>query len=270
MIKTKNFAVFVDGENCSSENFPGILRKVQASGTIAVKRVYADWTNPARSSWKDILHASGARPIQQFAYGSNAADHALIMDAIEILVRSSEINAVCIASSDNDFQFLAQRIREMGKYVLGVGRRKSPAQKLIAACHEYAYYDDLPNINNHHSNNDSNSNNNNDSNDNGKTARALPTDEAFEALVIRAMSDDSSADDDISLSTLGTLLRRADPDYSNQQYGASSLKKLIAHHPLVFTITSGEENPCMVRLTKKTRQKIRRFLCSSNTGKAPV
>ena len=97
MIDYKNFAVLIDGENCSPKQFSGILKEVQRLGSIAVKRVYADWTNPARSSWKEMLQINGARPIQQFDYGKDAADHALIMDAVEILTKTPEINALCIA-----------------------------------------------------------------------------------------------------------------------------------------------------------------------------
>ncbi|WP_263080676.1 NYN domain-containing protein [Endozoicomonas sp. Mp262] len=238
MLNNKNFAVLVDGENCGPKQFSGILREVQRLGVIAVKRVYADWTNPVRSSWKEVLHANGARPVQQFDYGHDAADHALIMDAIEILMRSPEINAVCIASSDNGFQFLAQRIREMGKYVLGIGRREPPAKHLIAACHSYVYYDNLPDASNSES-----------------KADTLPEYDSsvfsLEQLFFKAFSNCSEADDEIYLGDLGKSLKDIDPAFDPRSYGSQTLKKLIKNHPELVAITEETNDRCFVKLKKK-------------------
>ncbi|USE38690.1 MULTISPECIES: NYN domain-containing protein [Endozoicomonas] len=233
MINQKNFAVLIDGENCSPKQFSGILKEVQRLGSIAVKRVYADWTNPARSSWKEILHLNGARPIQQFDYGKDAADHALIMDAVEILTKTPEINAVCIASSDNGFQFLAQRIREMGKYVLGVGRREPPAKNLIAACHSYVYYDNLPDANNE--------------NDFETTKSDMP----LEELLVKAYNSFSSNDEQIYLGDLGKSLKDFDPAFDPRSYGFASLKKLVKNHPEIISITEETSDRCFITLAQK-------------------
>lgn len=240
----KNFAVLVDGENSGPKEFAGILREVQKYGTTAVKRVYADWTNPARSAWKDVLHSNGARPIQQFNYGKDAADHALIMDAIEILTKAPEINAVCIASSDNGFQFLAQRIREMGKYVMGVGRRHPPAKELIAACHNYVYFDNLPTS-------DSSS---------GKAANdeheVVSPDELLREAYLSLCEDDEP----IYLGELGTALKNKDSAFDPRTYGFQTLKQMVKGHPELFKIEEETRDRCFVRLirhTPKTSQEVK-------------
>jgi len=139
-VKNYTFAVLVDGENASPKDFPGIIREVEKQGDVAIQRVYADWTQPAHSNWKEILHSTGARPVHQFNYGKDAADHALIMDAIELTMNTPRIDAVCIVSSDGGYHTLALRIREKGLYVMGIGKRNTP-ERLRRACHHFVYSD---------------------------------------------------------------------------------------------------------------------------------
>lgn len=107
------FAVFVDAENVSHKQYQDILTEVEKYGSVAIKWVYADWSNQHQKTWREILHQTASRPIQQFNHGKDSADHALIMDAIELTSNSSRINAICIVSSDGGYYSLAQRIREV-------------------------------------------------------------------------------------------------------------------------------------------------------------
>ena len=229
----RNFALYVDGENAGPKYFPGIIREVQKYGSIAVKRVYADWTNPGRAAWKDLLHRYGARPIQQFNYGKDAADHALIMDAIEIMTMSPSIDSVCIVSSDNGFQFLASRLREMGKYVMGVGRREPPAKDLIAACHNYVYYDNLP----------------------VSEAKSLVTEMSDEQQNIQSPDEILSAAysicaqtaEPVYLGDLGQAVKNEDPAFDPRSFGFVSLKKLVKGCPELFEVVNETNDRCFVQ-----------------------
>ena len=94
-------------------------------GEILVKRVYGDWTTPNMNMWKEVLIKEPATPCQQFRFGKNATDTRIIMDAIELMFHNANINAFCIVSTDADFYGLALRLRENGKYVLGIGKEIS-------------------------------------------------------------------------------------------------------------------------------------------------
>ncbi|MET4694982.1 NYN domain-containing protein [Endozoicomonas lisbonensis] len=237
MNNSKNFAILVDGENAGPKQFSGILREVQKQGTIAIKRVYADWTNPSRAPWKEVLHKFSARPIQQFNYGKEAADHTLIMDAVEVLIRAPEINAVCIVSSDNGFQFLAQRIREMGKYVMGVGRRESPARNLISACHDYVYFDnlDLPESG-------------------GDQSTAMEENITPDMLLKRAYLACSDGDGSVYLGDLGASLKKIDPAFDPRSYGFETLKRLVKGHSELFQIASETNDRCFIRLIESSAE----------------
>ena len=119
------FAVLVDGENISPRFLAPILAEINRSGEIILTRVYGDWTEAHMRGWKELLQSHPVRPVQQFRYGDNASDGALIMDAIEIVsTNRNPVNAFCIVSSDSDFYSLALRLREHGMYVTGIGRRE--------------------------------------------------------------------------------------------------------------------------------------------------
>jgi uncharacterized protein (TIGR00288 family) len=122
----RKFAVFVDGDNiCAKDYAPAIKEITSTNGDVMVKRVYCDWTTPKKKAWQETLVNEPATPFQQFRSGKNATDTRIIMDAIELMLSNSNINAFCIVSTDADFYGLAIRLREYGKYVLGMGKEHS-------------------------------------------------------------------------------------------------------------------------------------------------
>ncbi|UPU40180.1 NYN domain-containing protein [Erysipelothrix sp. Poltava] len=78
-------------------------------------------------------------PIQQYSYttGKNSSDSAMIIDAMDILYEGN-VESFCIVSSDSDFTRLAVRLREAGKYVIGIGEQKTPSA-FIASCDKFIY-----------------------------------------------------------------------------------------------------------------------------------
>jgi uncharacterized LabA/DUF88 family protein len=120
-----------------------MLEEIAKNGTPTIKRIYADWTKPTVSGWKNILLENAITPIQQYSYttGKNSSDSALIIDAMDILY-SGKVDGFCIVSSDSDFTRLATRLREAGMKVIGFGEKKTP-QPFIAACNKFIYIEIL-------------------------------------------------------------------------------------------------------------------------------
>ncbi|HEX3037627.1 MAG TPA: NYN domain-containing protein [Oscillospiraceae bacterium] len=143
MANDNRFAVLIDADNVSEKYIKFILDELSNEGTITYKRIYGDWTKPALGSWKNVLLANSITPIQQYGYttGKNATDSAMIIDAMDILY-SGNIEGFCIVSSDSDFTRLASRLRESGKYVVGMGEKKTPTA-FIAACNKFKYLEVL-------------------------------------------------------------------------------------------------------------------------------
>ncbi len=123
----KRYALLIDADNVSAKYVAVILDELSKYGTVTYKRIYGDWTSTLHSKWKDTLLENSITPIQQFSYtqGKNATDHAMIIDAMDILY-TGQVDGFCIASSDSDFTRLAARIRESGLTVIGMGEKKTP------------------------------------------------------------------------------------------------------------------------------------------------
>ena len=113
-------------------------------GKVAVQRAYADWRRypqyvvPLTESSIDLIFAT--------AYGSakkNATDIRLAIDAMELVFTRPEIGTFILLSGDSDFSSLVIKLKEYGKYVIGVGIRESSSDLLVQNCDEYYSYNAL-------------------------------------------------------------------------------------------------------------------------------
>jgi len=144
-MKDQRLAVLIDADNVPYSNIKEMLEEVAKNGTPTIKRIYADWTKPTVSGWKNVLLEHAITPIQQYSYttGKNSSDSALIIDAMDILY-SDKVDGFCIVSSDSDFTRLAIRLREAGMKVIGIGQKKTPLP-FITACDKFVYIEILKN-----------------------------------------------------------------------------------------------------------------------------
>ncbi len=142
-MKDERLAVLIDADNVPYANVKEMLEEITKNGTPTIKRIYADWTKPTVSGWKNILLENAITPIQQYSYttGKNSSDSALIIDAMDILY-SEKVEGFCIVSSDSDFTRLATRLREAGMKVIGFGEMKTP-RPFITACDKFIYLEIL-------------------------------------------------------------------------------------------------------------------------------
>lgn len=125
MQKQDKIAVLIDGENISRKYIKLILDEVIEFGTPTYKRVYADFSEGSASAWKDELRKYALTPIFQINYtkNKNASDSAMIIDAMDILY-TGNVTGFCLVTSDSDFTKLANRLREAGMLVIGMGEKR--------------------------------------------------------------------------------------------------------------------------------------------------
>jgi uncharacterized protein (TIGR00288 family) len=137
-----NIAVLIDPENISYRYLQKIFENIAAFGQISVRRIYSDWTDNNRNVWKPLIHEFSLVAIQQFSNtgSKNVSDFTLVIDAMDLL-HEGIIDCFCIVSSDSDFIRLAQRIREKGKIVIGLGEKKA-IKAFVNACNEFIYLND--------------------------------------------------------------------------------------------------------------------------------
>lgn len=142
-MNTFKIALLIDGDNAQPNLLKDILAETGKYGKVTIRRIYGDWTSPAMNGWKNQLNNFAIRPMQKFSYskGKNSTDSAMIIDAMDIL-HSNLVNAFCLVSSDSDYTGLANRIREEGIFVMGVGQAKTP-DAFVKACELFIYTENL-------------------------------------------------------------------------------------------------------------------------------
>lgn len=126
-----------------------VLDFASSFGTIAVSRAYADWSVPVNASYRRQLIERAVDLVQLFptvASMKNGADIRLAVDVVEDLYRLSDLTHVVIVAGDSDYIALAQRCKQLGRYVVGIGVAGATSRALASACNEFADYDALPGV----------------------------------------------------------------------------------------------------------------------------
>ena len=146
-----NAALLIDFDNVTmgirsdlGKELRTLLSSDIIKGKVAVQRAYADWRRypqyivPLSESSIDLIFAP--------AYGSskkNATDIRLAIDALELVFTRPEIGIFILMSGDSDFSSMVLKLKEYGKYVIGIGIRESSSDLLVQNCDEYYSYNAL-------------------------------------------------------------------------------------------------------------------------------
>lgn len=136
-----NIALLIDADNISSKYIATILSELSKYGKITIRRMYGDWSQERLRSWLNCSSSYSLTPVMQpnNTPGKNASDIGLIIDAMDTLY-SNSVDGFCIVSSDGDFNKLATRLRESGKFVIGMGERKTP-ESFRVSCERFIFLD---------------------------------------------------------------------------------------------------------------------------------
>ena len=100
--RTFNVAVLIDAENVPAKHASAIFAEIAQFGEAAVRRVYH--AGPSAMGWEAHLrsYAIETRREPSAAKGKNAADIALVIDAMDLLA-AGDVDAFALISSDSDF-----------------------------------------------------------------------------------------------------------------------------------------------------------------------
>lgn len=257
METNRRLVLMIDGDNAQAALLPQMLAEVSKYGTLTIRRIYGDWSEPNLKSWKEVLHVYALYPVQQFGYtkGKNATDISLVIDAMDYL-HTANIDGFCIASSDSDYTRLATRIREQNMFVMGIGRQTTP-RAFVDACTVFVYTENL---------------------------QAAAAEEKSAALTPAAVTPaatkkadenpasparleqlfrtafDSAAQDDgwANLGAVGNLLRQLDPAFDPRTYGHTQLSQLVQAYPKLIEVHKREGksgNPDIYVRLKPTTKK---------------
>jgi uncharacterized protein (TIGR00288 family) len=146
-----NAALLIDFDNVTmgmrsdlSRDLRKLLESDMIKGKVTVQRAYADWRRypqyivPLSENSIDLIFAP--------AYGSskkNATDIRMAIDAMELVFVRPEIGTFILLTGDSDFSSCVLKLKEYGKYVIGVGIQESSSDILVQNCDEYYSYTSL-------------------------------------------------------------------------------------------------------------------------------
>ena len=222
--------MLIDADNIPYSHIKEMLDEITKFGLPTIKRIYGDWTKRTVSGWKAALLEHAITPIQQYAYtrGKNATDSAMIIDAMDIL-HSNKVDGFCLVSSDSDFTRLATRLRESGKFVIGIGEMKTP-RPFIVACDKFIYIEILKEE-------EPAKESSAKSKTQPKAKSTLdPMDKAFIRVLKSTVRDVADDDGWAALSAVGALLNKKRPDFDPRNYGFSKLTPLISSLKKYFVV----------------------------------
>src|SRR5260370_4536734 len=136
-------ALLIDGDNISPDLIAHILVEAGKFGGVTIRRVYGNWGSPSMQPWKNVTIHYALQQVHstQIATGKNAADIALVIDAMDLLYRD-HIERFCLVTSDSDYTALVLRLCAAGCLVVGIGRPTTP-MALMRACTVFVSTDQL-------------------------------------------------------------------------------------------------------------------------------
>ncbi|MFC9249983.1 NYN domain-containing protein [Amycolatopsis thailandensis] len=114
----------------------------RAYGSTTIRRAYGDWAESRFGRYQPALERNGI-DLVQLGHGpgrKNGADIRMAVDAMETLLIHPGVDAFVLVSGDSDFSPLVAKLREHGKYVIGVGAESAASARLVSVCTEYKLF----------------------------------------------------------------------------------------------------------------------------------
>lgn len=207
------YAVLIDADNIPAKYAEAILKEITSFGEPALRRVYGDWGSQRLNAWAKAVRDLGLVAHQETAntVGKNASDIGLVIDAMDIL-HSGRFDGFVLVSSDSDFTALANRVREQGMDVIGIGEAKAP-ESLRNVCNRFILLENIID----------------EPAPTGKDTPAPAKQNPTQAipLILKAMDKINAEDEWYALGQLGQYITRDNPDFDPRTYGKKKLSDLV-------------------------------------------
>jgi uncharacterized protein (TIGR00288 family) len=121
-----------------------VMDLLRTRGRLLIKRAYGDWGRFHR--YRRAMLENGVDLFQLYSVGmqqKNRADVRLAIDALETVFTRPSIDLYAVISGDSDFTELIHKLRDHGKYTIGIGLRSATSDLLRRACDEFIFYETL-------------------------------------------------------------------------------------------------------------------------------
>ena len=190
-----------------------VVQRLLQEGSLIVRRAYADWGR--FDEQKRQYHEAAFELVdipRKYHSGKSGTDIKLSVDAIEVSFSKHHVDTIAIVSGDPDLRPLVAKLRENGKYVIGIGVEGSASKILVECCDEYIFWQRLT-----------------PGSSEAKGAGEIGSDrqEAFSIVVdaVRSLMDENR--DRIWGSMIKQKIQRSRPSFSEGTYGYSAFSDLL-------------------------------------------
>lgn len=216
-----------------------VVQFASSVGDIAIHRAYANWQWFSRYRIDLLQHAIDL--VQLFPAGGggkNGADIRMSLDVLQDVQRYDHVTHVVIIAGDSDYIGLAQKCRQAGKIVLGIGVEGAVNRFWMQACNAFKFYRTLV----------------------ARTERLTEVEldelreehdfEAARSLLVQAVRQLSLGNDgDAALkAAVKPLMIRIDPSFDEGNYGYSSFNAFLKDCDDLVSVRPGKHDH-MVSLT---------------------
>jgi uncharacterized LabA/DUF88 family protein len=121
-----------------------VMDYVATLGNININKAYGNWC--FFHAYHYQLQNHSVDLLQLFhrgAHSKNGADIRLAIDIIEDLAQNPHISIVVVVGGDSDYISIAQKVRQKGRRIVGIGVQESTNPYWIRSCNEFKFYASL-------------------------------------------------------------------------------------------------------------------------------
>ena len=171
----------------------------------------------------------------QYAAGKNTSDIALALDALEALF-DQRADTFCLVTSDSDFAYLCRKLRERGATVHIVGEAKTPDALRNASDQFFEWVKPEPaaaDVAAQHTTKPKKRQPAKAEAAKPEPSKPLPKQRPKMVVDAVTLLGADTSEGKVSISALGSYLKRADPSFTPKKYGHATLLNMLKTYDLL-------------------------------------
>jgi len=138
----KKVALLIDADNTQCKYMDKIIDYIGqvCNAAIVYRCLYG--VESSQKSWDKVAKQNSIeqKTLENYIERKNSTDFSIVIDCMDLLL-NEDIDVFVLCSSDSDFSGIANRIRQEGKTVVGMGNDSTPGV-FRKACNYFFYLDD--------------------------------------------------------------------------------------------------------------------------------
>ena len=198
-----SYVLFVDADNIPGTMMSQVLDIIKERGRIVTCKVVGDFTRPELFPWKNIcLNYNLDAIIAWHKPGGNSSDLKICQDCVHFMYTHPSIQNYVLITGDGDFTTIIKDLKMHGKNVICMGLRQQSSAVLQRCCDEFIAL--VPK-------------------QTGTQKKKNPLVSALQTAITCLLDKEPNID----LSQIKTKLLLANPNFTERNFGTTSMKKLM-------------------------------------------